>query len=396
MNRSQLVPAVRARLKAYANPHSNYFGVVPLPPTEAPVSLGSAAAIHNQALASIGAADRLAKTLASHFFLSRILPIQEAIASSAIEGTHSTLDNLLELETGEEEDEESTRDTAAHVVRNYALALERALPDVERNRYDAFSIGLIRDLQREVASGDPSHDYVPGRLRQHSRDIVYIGGGHISRSVYNPCPPEDVQKCLEEQVEYLRCTGLQHVNQSVIVRMAIGHAHFEAIHPFHDGNGRAGRLLLPLMMIADDFVPLYFAPYLAQNRSSYMDALRAAQQRLEYAPLVEVFSHAIVNTVDAVETAHDDLTKLHANWIGRRKWRKGSAALTAIDLLIGHPVVTASRLAKLLNVSNVAANSAIGQLTDHGILTERTGFRRNRVFVAGEVLSIYNRPVRGE
>lgn len=392
MNRNQLAPAVRDRLQPFSEPFSNYFGVTPLPPPEETIELGAAQAAHRDALECIGRANALAQTYDDHYFLSRILPRQEAVASSAIEGTHSTLDALLELEA--DDDNENVGDDDALQVRDYARALERSVSNVERNRYDAFSIGLIRDLQREVVSKDSNYNDEPGRLRQDPRDIVYIGGGHISRSIYNPCTPIYVQQCLEDQVNYLRCTGIQQIYQSIVVRMAAGHAHFEAIHPFPDGNGRTGRLLLPLMLSADGHIPLYFAPYIAQNRPAYMDGLRAAQQRLDYVPLIELFSQAIISTVDAVETAHADLVELHANWKIRKKWRKGSTAQKTIEFLIGHPVVTASHLIQTMAVSKQAVNTAIKQLVELRILTEKTGFKRNRVFAAGEALEIYNRPIR--
>jgi len=214
---------------------------------------------------------------------------------------------------------------------------------------------------------------------------------HIARSIYNPCPPSDIRICLEQQIDYLQCTGLQQVNQNIVVRMALAHSHFEAIHPFSDGNGRTGRLLLPLMLAADAHTPLYLAPYLARHRPSYMAALAAAQQRLEYAPLIGVLANAITATVEMAETAHKDLFALFMNWNARRKWRKNSAAKLALDLLPGFPVVTTKTLASKLNVSPQAANISAQQLVDVGILTEKTGNKRNRVFVAVEVLEIFNR-----
>src|SRR5205085_1266565 len=112
----------------------------------------------------------------NHFFLSRILVRQEAVASSAIEGTYSTLDHLLEVE---EEDPALQRqaDAEAKQVQSYALKLERALDDVERNRHDAFSTGMIRDLQRAVVKDDPDYKLEPGKFRPPG-SVVCIGAGH--------------------------------------------------------------------------------------------------------------------------------------------------------------------------------------------------------------------------
>lgn len=389
MKREHLVDAVRKRLKRYPEPYSHHYGVVPPPPTEDSISLGSASPVHRTALEAIGRADALAHSFPEHFLLSRILVRQEAVKSSAIEGTHSTLDQLLAVEASNDLLEEGHASSSDLQVKSYALALEMALADVHRNGYDAFSIGLIRDLQREVIKDDPQYRYVPGEIRTH---VVHIGGGfHISQSDYNPAPPDSITECLVAHIDYLRCEGLQAVNQSIITRMALAHAHFEAIHPFPDGNGRVGRLLLPLMLAADGHTPLYLAPYIARNKPAYIQGLKAAQQRLDYSPLIEVLSSAILATVDLAENAHTDLIRLSADWKSRSSWRKNSAAKRSLDILPGFPVITASRLAAMLNVSAPSMSSALKQLVDAKILTEKTGFKRNRIFAAQEVLEIYNR-----
>jgi len=383
VKREHLVGPVRARLKRYPPPMDDHYGVVPLPPTEELIPLKQAEPAHRDALSAIGRADALAKAAPDHFLLSRILVRQEAVTSSAIEGTNSTLDALLESEADPEHD---TRDDETEQVKSYALTLERHLGNVERNHHDAFSVALLRDLQRDVVKGDKAYKGTPGRIRQH---VVYIGTGDISRSAYNPTPPADIQKCLKAQIDYLHCDGLQQLHQSIIVRMAIAHAHFEAIHPFPDGNGRVGRLLLPLMLAADGHTPLYIAPYLAERRADYVVGLKEAQQRLNYVPLIEAFSQAIIASVARAERAHEDLTELQARWRKLKKWRRASSAERAFALLPAWPVVTRKSLAQSLRVSEHAAGDAIAMLVDVGVLQERTGYRRNRMFTAPDVLNIF-------
>ncbi len=163
-----------------------------------------------------------------------------------------------------------------------------------------------------------------------------------------------------------------------------------------DGNGRVGRLLIPLMMAADEHAPLYLSPYINANKPRYMEGLKAAQQRLDYAPLVNLFSDAIIASVREAEQSIGALGQLKAIWLKRRKFRKASAAEKALNLLAGFPIVTAGRLSQQLGITYAPANTAISQLVDAGILTERTGHRRNRVFVASDVLRIFNRPFGDE
>jgi Fic family protein len=174
--------------------------------------------------------------------------------------------------------------------------------------------------------------------------------------------------------------------------MAVAHAHFEAVHPFADGNGRVGRLLLPLMMAAEGQVPLYLSPFIEANRTAYYAALKAAQQRLEWHEVVGFLADAIAGTVDELLTTRRALENIRHIWLSRRRFRAGSAALRALDFLPHYPVATVGRLAVLLDVSWPQAAQAASQLVEVGILEERTGYRRNRLFTAREALAIINRP----
>jgi len=197
-------------------------------------------------------------------------------------------------------------------------------------------------------------------------------------------------------MDYMRCTGMQAVTQSLLTRMAVAHAHFEAVHPFRDGNGRVGRLLLPLAMAADGRVPLYLSPYIEAHRTAYNDALKAAQQRLDLPAIVAFMADAVIGTVTEVETTAKALTALQTLWRERRKFRGGSAALRALDVLPHYPVITVNRLSALLDVSFHSASLAVDTLVAVGILAERTGYARNRIFSAPEVLSVLNRPFGAE
>jgi Fic family protein len=230
----------------------------------------------------------------------------------------------------------------------------------------------------------------PGELR---KKVVWIGGGgNIATSRFNPPPPNDVLGCLVDQLDYLRCDGMQQLHQSIITQMAIAHAHFEAIHPFQDGNGRVGRLLLPLMLAVSGHTPLYLSPYIAMNKAEYIEALVAAQQRLEYEPLIGHLSRAVVSIVADADNALNRLNKLSADWRLRRKFRKGSAAQRMLEELLGHPVVTGKTVVRLLKISRKPAYDCLKQLEDIKILRERTGNKRNKVFVADEVLNIFQNP----
>lgn len=385
MKRDDLSHAVRERLKRLPAPYEAHYGVVPLPPPEDAIAVGPVQQRHSAAMAALGKVEMLATDLSDPYLISRILPRREAVSSSAIEGTNSTLDELLSVE--EAEDSCAGEDTVQ--VRDYALALEKLLPRAREKGRAVFTADLPGELHRSVMAGDPDYRDVPGALRQV---VVWIGGRDIAYSTYNPTPPDDVPFCLAESMAYMQGEGMQVMQQSLITRMAVAHTHFEAVHPFRDGNGRVGRLLLPLMMAAEGNVPLYLSPYIEAHKDAYYDGLKAAQQRLDWPKMIGFLSDAITGTADELFATRGALAALVDLWSARRRFRKGSGALRALSVLPHYPVITIGRLAALLDITFPAARQAMVQLMEAGIVTERTGYSRNRVFVASEALSVINRP----
>ncbi|KQQ14319.1 cell filamentation protein Fic [Methylobacterium sp. Leaf123] len=390
MKRDHLAPAVRERLVRLPPPYDNHYGVVPAPPPEGGLHLTDVLPRLSEASQALGRVQALAEQMEDQFQISRILKRQEAVSSSSIEGTNSTLDEILAVEDGGDE----TARAEARQVRDYAILLDQLVPEAQARGPDIFTLALIQRLHADVMRSDSAYKDRLGDLRQA---VVWIGGGgNIAYSTWNPPPPDRVREGLLDTVDYLRNEGLQAVHQNLITRMAVAHAHFEAVHPFRDGNGRVGRLLLPLMMAADGIVPLYISPYIDAHKESYYTALKRAQQRLEWAEIVGFLADAIVGTVDELMTTRAALKRLKDDWLRRRKFRRNAASTRALDLLVNHPVLSVKRLGQLLDVSGAQASQAIEQLAAANILHERTGHRRNRVFVAGEVLTIINRPFGAE
>ncbi|MDH7973929.1 Fic family protein [Sphingomonas sp. AR_OL41] len=386
MRRDDLCHPVRQRLERLPAPFAAHYGVVPAAPPEDAIPLGPYRANHERAIGALARVQVLAEQFDDPYIVSRLLTRREAVSSSSIEGTNSTLDELLSLE---EEANDEQRD-AARQVQDYAMILDQRVVEARARGVELFTPDLIADLHRDIMRSDKDYRDVPGRLRSR---VVWIGGVRdIAYSTFNPAPPARIEACLSETTAYMRCEGMQALTQSLIARMAIAHAHFEAVHPYRDGNGRVGRLMLPLIMAAEKQVPLYLSPYIEVNRQAYYDALKGAQQQLDWAKMVGFMSDAITGTVEELMITRDALLALASSWVERRRFRGKSAALRALDLVRNYPVITAKRLAQRLDVSIPAALTAIDQLIAAGILQERTGYSRNRVFVATEVLAILNRP----
>jgi Fic family protein len=337
------------------------------------------------ALQRLAEAEALASDFKHKFLITRLLMRREAVSSSAIEGTSSTLDELLQAE----ETEDGEESAATKQVRSYAQTLERWMPTATKKGPAIFTDNLLKNLHQAVMEDDDSYQDVPGEIRTVP---VWIGGRDIAYSTYNPPPPAKVRECLDQTLDYLRCEGEQVQTQGLLTRMAIGHAHFEGVHPYRDGNGRTGRLLLPLMMAAEGRLPLYLSPYIEAHKGAYGAALKAAQQRLDWPEMVGFIAESVIGTVDELKETISALAKMKEIWLTRRQFRKGSSAMMTLSILTSYPVITVGRLADTLDVSYPAANRCVDQLVECGILTERTGYSRNRLFVAKEVLSIINRP----
>jgi Fic family protein len=338
----------------------------------------------DRARGAFGQMDAVAKQLNDPYIVSRILTRREAVSSSSIEGTQSTLDELLSVEeTGGDGSED-----AARQVRNYALHWTiSSRRDQERLR--GLMVDLLKDLHRTVMKDNPDYQDKPGEFR--ARRVDRRRWQHCLFDP-EPSPPAEIAACIEQTVDYLRNEGMQQMNQSLLTRMAIAYAHFEAVHPFRDGNGRVGRLLLPLMMAAEGHVPLYLSPYIESRKGAYYDSLKDAQQRLDYQSLIGFMADAVTGTVGELMKTRTALSALSEQWKERRKFRKGSAAARALEELPHYPVVTAKRLGELLSISPPQVHQAIAQLEEAGILAERTGYARNRIYAANEAMNIINRP----
>lgn len=372
-----------------------WFVVPPAPPVAIPPGLpAEAIASANRILLArphLDAGSQLER-LTALLFATR-----EAVSSSRMEGTWSTVDHLLtptevyDLEEGR----------SAHMaVRGYALAIHQGLDEVRRRGLDAMTVPLVCRLHELMMSKDPSFLGVGGRLRTPGLpgDVVQIGAlGRKEESIFNPAPPEEVARCLDAVMTWLRDRTLVELGDagmglSLPVRLAIGHAHFEAVHPFSDGNGRVGRLLWPLQMAAAGLLPLYISGYVEQQRDVYRRALEAAQKQLRYAEIVDFVAKAIVASHEEETLSKAAIEALPETWQARGRFRRDSSAQRALSLLICKPIVTTRSLARDLEVSVQAATSALNDLVHCGIVRERTGKGRNRVFAAEEVIAILSRP----
>ena len=172
MKRSDLSHTIRETLKRFPHPYDAHYGIVPPPPPEEGVSVAQALKALERAQAAFGKIDAIAAQMKDPYIVSRVLTRREAVSSSSIEGTQSTLDELLSVE---ETGDDGSKD-AARQVRNYAVALDDFIPLAAEKQYGVFTVDLLKNLHRAVMKDDPDYEDVPGELRTR---VVWIGGAAI-------------------------------------------------------------------------------------------------------------------------------------------------------------------------------------------------------------------------
>ena len=325
--------------------------------------------------------------------VSYLFTRKEAMLSSSIEGTYTTIDEALLTSGAAAEEEEKSASTS---VRSYASCLERIFNSIEELGFDAVSKSMLQEMHRKIMEKDPSFSGTPGGFRNQSKTTVYIGGGgKVDQSIYNPAPFQHVEWLIDNLIKWLTSPEIiedgDQGQMPIVVRMALAHSYFEAVHPFSDGNGRVGRMLWPVQMMLSNVSPVYLSGYISKNKEEYYEALQHSQQRLNHVPLIELMSFALEESYNYMIDTNNALEALSNNWKQQSKFRKHSGAERLLEVILGQPILTVKVAQDRLGITKQAANEAIRKLLEAKILTERTGWKRNRVFGSKEVVSLISR-----
>lgn len=306
---------------------------------------------------------------------------KEAVLSSKIEGTQATLSDVLKFRARDESKKRSVGDVKE--VANYINALEYGL---QRIRDSEIDLGLIKGLHRILMTGVRGEDKEPGEFRKMQN---WIGneGTDIGDATFIPPAPDLLFGPLREFVDYL---GEKDV--PLLTQTAMMHYFFEAIHPFRDGNGRIGRLLITLFLCKREALSkplLYLSAFFEKNREAYYGWLLKVSQKSEYEGWLKFFLRGIKEqAADAVERARQ-LVLLREEY--HYKLREGKAVQNAsrvLDRLFENPFTTIPKVEEFLGVSYPTAKRAIADLEETGIIEEITGQERNKLYCATEVLRI--------
>jgi Fic family protein len=304
---------------------------------------------------------------------------KEAVLSSKIEGTVASLSDLLSYEAlGTVKNDRSD----VREVANYVAALEYG---IKRLNEIPVSLRLLRELHEILMKDVRGQNLTPGEFRKRQN---WIGdpGCKIEDATFVPPPVSIMMTALGSLEKYIHETS----DLPPLVRMAIIHYQFEAIHPFLDGNGRIGRLLIILLLVSEKLMPqplLYLSAFFERHRSDYYRLLLEVSQNGNWREWMIFFLRGVA------EQSHDALFRAHKLLEISQKCReklqnaRSSATLLRLaDYLFMSPVVTVAIAQRVLNISQPAAQANIDKLVAEGMLTEMTGRQRGRVYIAEKVL----------
>ena len=316
--------------------------------------------------------------------VTRTLARREAVMSSQIEGTKSDLHQLLTYE--------ATHGTGGmpadvKVTERYVEALQHGLERIRAGGRAALNLTLIHELHALLMHDDTTR-FPVGAYRE---DQVWIGSTpRIEDAKFVPSPPGEVQRCMEEMAASILQYAPRDDEQAaltVLAQLAIAHAQFETIHPYHDGNGRTGRLIMPLLLAAEGYPPLYLSGTLLRSKMEYYAALASVQLRGEWGPWRELLGRAVVESCDESISIAEDLLALAERWEqDLSRYRAGSATRRLPRFLIGHPVLSVQQAATGLRISVPAANAGLNNLLAAGIVSLVNERQWGRVFQATPVL----------
>jgi len=310
---------------------------------------------------------------------------REAVLSSRIEGTTTTLAELLLEEVAEGA---ARRDPAdVREVRNYVTALEYG---VTRLRTLPLSLRLVRELHARLMKGVRGEHATPGEFRR-TQNWIGVARSTPESAIYVPPPPEYMMEALEAWERFLHERG----RVPDLVQCALMHEQFEAIHPFLDGNGRVGRLLITLFLIERGRLSqplLYLSAYIDQHRGEYYGGLQAVHTDGEWKGWIRFFLTGVEVIAQEAVAQAAKLMELRERW--RERLADYPKAAQLIDALLVNPYMSVARAQRLLKVSNPTARQLVARLEKLELLTEITGREWGRLYLARPILRIIEQ-VRG-
>lgn len=339
---------------------------------------------------ALGQLEGVLQGIPNRDLVTRTLARREAVQSSQIEGTRSDLPQLLLYEATLGAD---GLPADVKITERYVQALQSGLDTIHAQGRAALNLALVNRLHamlmQDAPEGFPRGRYRPGQ--------VWIGAGRIEDATFVPAPAAHLDGSMrefEQGILQYRPREDEQTELSMISQLAIAHAQFETIHPYQDGNGRTGRLLMPLLLASEGYPSLYLSGILLRQKQAYYDALAGVQLRGDWGTWIQLLAKAVIAACEDSIAIAQDLSAIQNAWeqqVG--KFRADSVLRRLPAFLIGHPVVSVRQISEDLGVSIPVANQSVASLKKLGILEDVDTTRKwGRAFRARQVLERLDRP----
>lgn len=300
---------------------------------------------------------------------------KEAVLSSQIEGTQASLGDVLEVEA---RIFDPTRPNDTEEILNYVAALNFGL---ERLATLPMSLRLIREIHERLMQGVRGQHATPGEFRRSQNWIGQHGAG-LKEATFIPPPPKELLNLLGAFESFIHLKD----NMPLLLRLGLLHAHFETLHPFLDGNGRMGRLLITFLLCQQGALAkpvLYLSHYLKRHRGRYYDFLQSVRDTGDWEGWLKFFLTGVAEVAnEAAETSRKivQMREMHRQSLIDNLGRGAGNGLKMLESLYQRPIFTVATVSNLLQISTQAANALTDRLMELNLATEFTGNKRNRVF----------------
>lgn len=376
----------QTRAGRYVRQISGYSAFIPasLPPQSLRLE-GKLSELLSQSDRALGRLDGSIQTLPNPELFVLMYVRKEAVLSSQIEGTQSSLNDLLAAEAKilTPHQPKDVKEVVNYVsAMNYGLERLMTLP---------ISVRLIREIHAELLHGVRGSRLQPGELRR-TQNWIGAGGCSLADATYVPPPAEDAVAALGELEKYLHSPS----DLPLLVQIGLIHSQFETIHPFLDGNGRIGRLLITFFLCQRKILSkpvLYLSHYFKRHRAEYYDRLQAVRDKGDWEGWLAFFLRGIAEvSAEAVDTVQRILLlrEEHRQLVTERLGLAAANGLRVLERLFQQPLLSITDVCKLNGTSRSAANKLISRLVALGIINEMTGYKRNRVFRYQSYIALFS------
>src|SRR6266511_4328081 len=371
-----LPPQRSSRAGRFAAQPSGYRAFIPSPlPPDPPLDLDSEAlSLLSQADVALGRLDGVVKVIPDPDFFISMYVRREAVLSSQIEGTQSTLEDLLGVEL-EPQTSATDGDSDVGEIVNYVRAMNHGLQRLDDL---PLSLRLLREIHAELLRDGRGAHRTPGEFRT-SQNWIGPSGATLQQATFVPPPVPEMRQALDDFERFFH----REERQPVLIEAALAHAQFETIHPFLDGNGRVGRLLITFLLVHRGVLRaplLYLSHYLKLHRTEYYDRLTAVRVRGDWEGWLRFFLEGVATTAEEAAETAERIFELRESHHALVMEEAGAPGLRLLSALFDRPLVNVRYLARVLEVSFPTANRLVARFEELGLLREVTGQRRSRRF----------------